>query len=553
MDAGSILGFLLVLIIAGLIKVDAEQRGMEADKWATATIFLCLIVVPIYLLVRFPKETKSSYNKKQLIIGNIIFFLGLILLFMLLYYQLFIPYHIGEFDLPDMNLVPLASLVFVYIFGFLALWKKDLGLLALGIYSIILFLIIYLFMLMGHSVYDDDYDVYRKKINISNGYILTGDHTEKDISVYMLASKEYSGIALEGRENVEKDKDTGLYYKNNAIAPFTGVKVNLNSGKSSIKKAVVYDNGRKDRVKKFINEKKRREIKYYHNGQIQSKSLRHDNKLIGEYTEYYSNGQIESKIEPFKGKIDGEFDWESNNGGYQIEIVELNHGKRTYYHENGELRVVLKYKNGQLLPRKYYNDKSELTAEWEDVPLPDNKGFEGEEEKYRIIKGISYKNGKITEIGKKLLYRHSELADYHSQHNLGYSFEYDSDWNNIESRQYTAEKSFGKEGIWLDVRGGSQIERHFYPINGKRMKVQGQKKKGYKIGTWKYYYPDGSVAAIEEYNQTGIIERGEYYWRNKVSILIIANEKGEAKKAVIEFVDRGRVQTRILSDEKEKG
>jgi len=327
------------------------------------------------------------------------------------------------------------------------------------------------------------------------------------------------------------------------------VAVTLTANDSSIKQATVYDNGRKDRMKKFINDKKRKEIKYYHNGQIKSKSLRQNNKLIGEYIEYYSNGQTESKIVPYKGKINGEFDWESNNGGYQIEIVELTQGKRTYYHENGEVRVVLKYEDGNLLPRSYYNNKGKLTAEWRDVLLPENKGYDGEEEKYRITKGISYENDKIVRIKKQLLYRHSEWADYNAQHNLGYYFDYDSDSDNIESKKYSNNKSFGKEGIWLDVRGGSPIEREFHTVKGKKIKAQGEKRDGHKIGTWKYYYPDSSIDCIEEYNQYGRFERGEYNWGNKASIEIIANRKGQASKAIVKFVNRGRIQTIELSDE----
>ncbi len=120
MEGGSFLGFLLVLCISLLVKSDAEQRGMDGNNWAAGTFLFCLIVLPVYMLARFPKE-KSSYNKKQLIAGNIVFFIGLVFLCILLYHQLFISYHLGEFDLLDTNLVGLVSFVSVYIFAFLAL------------------------------------------------------------------------------------------------------------------------------------------------------------------------------------------------------------------------------------------------------------------------------------------------------------------------------------------------------------------------------------------------------------------------------------------------
>jgi hypothetical protein len=51
---GQIIGFVILVAISVWVYKDAEQRGMgtNAYLWAIGTFLLCIIVLPIYLIVR---------------------------------------------------------------------------------------------------------------------------------------------------------------------------------------------------------------------------------------------------------------------------------------------------------------------------------------------------------------------------------------------------------------------------------------------------------------------------------------------------------------------
>lgn len=51
---GNLIGLLIAGAIAFWVYKDAESRGMNGIGWAIGTFLLCIIILPIYLIVRKP-------------------------------------------------------------------------------------------------------------------------------------------------------------------------------------------------------------------------------------------------------------------------------------------------------------------------------------------------------------------------------------------------------------------------------------------------------------------------------------------------------------------
>jgi ABC-type spermidine/putrescine transport system permease subunit I len=60
-DSGSLLiyqliGMAIAAVIAVLIAKDANSRGMSGIGWGIFTFLLCIVAVPVYLVVRKPRN-----------------------------------------------------------------------------------------------------------------------------------------------------------------------------------------------------------------------------------------------------------------------------------------------------------------------------------------------------------------------------------------------------------------------------------------------------------------------------------------------------------------
>lgn len=53
-----IFGLIIAAVVAVLIAKDADERGMSGLGWGVFTFLVCIVAVPIYLIVRKPREER---------------------------------------------------------------------------------------------------------------------------------------------------------------------------------------------------------------------------------------------------------------------------------------------------------------------------------------------------------------------------------------------------------------------------------------------------------------------------------------------------------------
>ena len=52
----TLFGLIIAVVIAVLIGKDANSRGMSGIGWGIFTFLICIVAVPIYLIVRKPRN-----------------------------------------------------------------------------------------------------------------------------------------------------------------------------------------------------------------------------------------------------------------------------------------------------------------------------------------------------------------------------------------------------------------------------------------------------------------------------------------------------------------
>jgi hypothetical protein len=55
-------GFIIDAAIAIWVATDANKRGMNGIGWGIGVFLLCIVVLPIYLIVRKPLQTSPPYG-----------------------------------------------------------------------------------------------------------------------------------------------------------------------------------------------------------------------------------------------------------------------------------------------------------------------------------------------------------------------------------------------------------------------------------------------------------------------------------------------------------
>ena len=56
MDGYAVLGLIIALVVAIIIGKDAASRGMSGFGWGVFTFLICIVAIPIYLIVRKPRQ-----------------------------------------------------------------------------------------------------------------------------------------------------------------------------------------------------------------------------------------------------------------------------------------------------------------------------------------------------------------------------------------------------------------------------------------------------------------------------------------------------------------
>jgi len=55
----TLFGLIFAAIVASFIYKDANQRGMNALGWAMSVFLMMIIFLPVYLIIRDPKQEKK--------------------------------------------------------------------------------------------------------------------------------------------------------------------------------------------------------------------------------------------------------------------------------------------------------------------------------------------------------------------------------------------------------------------------------------------------------------------------------------------------------------
>lgn len=63
-------GFVIVLLIAIWVAMDANKRGMNGVLWAIGVFLLCIVFLPIYLIVRKPILSQQPYGQPPIAYGQ---------------------------------------------------------------------------------------------------------------------------------------------------------------------------------------------------------------------------------------------------------------------------------------------------------------------------------------------------------------------------------------------------------------------------------------------------------------------------------------------------
>lgn len=56
----TLFGLIIAVVIAVLIGKDASSRGMSGLGWGIFTFLICIVAVPIYLVVRKPRQEDAN-------------------------------------------------------------------------------------------------------------------------------------------------------------------------------------------------------------------------------------------------------------------------------------------------------------------------------------------------------------------------------------------------------------------------------------------------------------------------------------------------------------
>ena len=299
----------------------------------------------------------------------------------------------------------------------------------------------------------------------------------------------------------------GLYYEVNSDKPFSGYAADSVLGIRTTYAEI--SNGKFDGVY----------ITYYRNTQIEEKGKMSDNMKDGVWEFYYENGQLKEKGNYSKSIKDGQWEFYYKNGQLKekgkYNIGDMN-GIWKYYSTYGDLIEQVEYLNGTRNGEYIYfkNQDTLRYIEYIDGKISNKLKIKpdyevGSEEIYSIPKGSSSKLG----INSKFEY-------------LGFnSVENDIDVNIFDGKE--------KVGFFSLKRGyynGSYKEPH---SNGK-IKSEGQFLTGRKTGQWRYYFNDGSIKEIQNFND-----------ENNLSSTILFDVNGDTTS--IESIKDGKLNGLFLN------
>lgn len=296
-----------------------------------------------------------------------------------------------------------------------------------------------------------------------------------------------------------------------------------------------YKNGKKDGVwkeyyksGKLLNiiqykdgdQKYGKDKQYYENGQLKVIMKYKKGKLHGKQITYFADGHIKQKNRLKNGVFTGksiEY-WENHNIKLIRNDNENGITEFSRFHENG-VKSVDGYTNRVTnnLDYKTFDENGNVTGIYKKYnkntveELPNEKNKLKEPEIYYIngnpndfVKTVFDESGAIQKIDTTINYKHYSTTEYRNDTIIHYTWKkglkdglYTARYRNGSIAEKGNYKRSGKIGLWQSYykNGQLQFEGMFEYDSIQRMG-------GFKNGTHKYHYPDGTLQNIEHYEIT---------------------------------------------------
>jgi antitoxin component YwqK of YwqJK toxin-antitoxin module len=264
---------------------------------------------------------------------------------------------------------------------------------------------------------------------------------------------------------------------------------------------------------------------FYETDQLKSEGTFKHGLKNGYFKEYDLNGNLISAKKFVNGefqddapelvKLDVRTDYYQNGrpkivGTYTKEGIP--EGVRREYNEQGKVEKAYIFKKGKIVGEGVLTDAGQKEGSWKEY-YPDGKlkgvGMYTTDTRIGLWK-FYYNTGQLEQIG---VYKNGEPDStwtwYHTNGQLlrtenyykgwqdGLMTEYDSEGNIVTQGEYIEGK---KDGLWIYVAGDS--------------KEEGKYADDMQNGTWKAYYPDGSLSFEGKYVDDLSNGKFTWYWEN---------------------------------------
>lgn len=318
---------------------------------------------------------------------------------------------------------------------------------------------------------------------------------------------------------------------------------------------------------------------YYESGKIRTDDIYKDGKLNGPYKEYYKNGNIYIEALYKDGLYEGPVKEYYKNGALKSEETYQSGtltGHAKYYYENANIKAEGDFKNGitegkiiQYDAAGYKAIEADLKAGKQEGPLVEYHPngavrTKGDMAADRAIGKFQYFNtdGKLIKEGE---FQEGKMEgvwkEYHSNgklsQELGYvkgkaqggQTQYDADGvkyfeGTFKDDKLVGYKYFDKTGKVLSEGSESHGEMDFkgYNPNG-NLSLEGKIRKGARDGKWTFYYKNGDIKTVENYDNG--VESGPYqsFYKNGAVNIDGTFKNGEWDGIYKKYFQNGKLET----------
>ena len=318
---------------------------------------------------------------------------------------------------------------------------------------------------------------------------------------------------------------------------------------------------------------------YYESGKIRTDDVFKDGKLNGPYKEYYKNGNLYMDANYKDGLYEGHVTEYFKNGAVKSDETYIGGaltGHSKYYYENGNIKGEGDFKNGNMEGKVIQYDatgaktlevdtkQDGMLVEYHPNGVVKTKGKMSEDHltgkfQYfntdsKLIKEGEFQDGKMDGIWKEY-HNNGKLSQelgYVKGKAQGLQTQYDEDGvkyfeGTFKDDKLVGYKYFDKTGKVLSEGNESHGEMPFkgYHPDG-TLSLEGTIKKGLRDGKWTFYYRNGVVKTIENYDNG--TESGPYksFYKNGAVNIDGTFKDGSWDGVYRKYFQNGKLETEEL-------